>query len=99
MTTSPPTEQTPLVIPDELQARRRPLRLRPVEGPPARRSRASPSRRGAAVMGTSHRQKPVKSLVGEIRAGLRELFARPTATRSRSATAARPPSGTPPRSG
>jgi phosphoserine aminotransferase len=32
---------------------------------------------GAAVMGTSHRQKPVKSLVGEVRAGLRELFALP----------------------
>ncbi|HEY5343233.1 MAG TPA: phosphoserine transaminase [Solirubrobacteraceae bacterium] len=32
---------------------------------------------GAAVMGTSHRQKPVKALVGEIRAGLRELFALP----------------------
>ncbi len=29
---------------------------------------------GAAVMGTSHRQKPVKAIVGEIRAGLRELF-------------------------
>ena len=32
---------------------------------------------GAAVMGTSHRQQPVKALVGEIRAGLRELFAPP----------------------
>ena len=32
---------------------------------------------GAAVMGTSHRQKPVKALVGEIRAGLRELFTLP----------------------
>jgi phosphoserine aminotransferase len=32
---------------------------------------------GAAVMGTSHRQQPVKALVGEIRAGLRELFAAP----------------------
>jgi phosphoserine aminotransferase len=32
---------------------------------------------GAAVMGTSHRQKPVKGLVGEIRAGLRELFGLP----------------------
>ncbi len=50
---------------------------------------------GAAVMGTSHRQQPVKALVGEIRAGLRELFARPTGMRSRSATAAPPPSGTP----
>jgi phosphoserine aminotransferase len=29
---------------------------------------------GAAVMGTSHRQKPVKSLVGRVRAGLAELF-------------------------
>jgi phosphoserine aminotransferase len=28
-------------------------------------------------MGTSHRQKPVKAIVGEIRAGLRELFALP----------------------
>jgi len=33
---------------------------------------------GAAVMGTSHRQKPVKALVGEIRVGLSELFAAPT---------------------
>ncbi len=31
----------------------------------------------ADVMGTSHRQKPVKSLVGRVRAGLRELFALP----------------------
>jgi phosphoserine aminotransferase len=32
---------------------------------------------GAALMGTSHRQKPVKALVGEVRAGLRELFGAP----------------------
>ncbi len=32
---------------------------------------------GAAVMGTSHRQKPVKALVGQIRAGLGELFSLP----------------------
>ncbi|MDP9383828.1 MAG: phosphoserine transaminase [Actinomycetota bacterium] len=32
---------------------------------------------GAAIMGTSHRQKPVKAVVGEIRAGLRELFSLP----------------------
>ncbi|GAA4856861.1 phosphoserine transaminase [Pseudonocardia benzenivorans] len=31
----------------------------------------------AAVMGTSHRQKPVKSLVGRVRSGLRELFSLP----------------------
>jgi phosphoserine aminotransferase len=29
---------------------------------------------GAAIIGTSHRQKPVKSLVARIRAGLRDLF-------------------------
>jgi phosphoserine aminotransferase len=32
---------------------------------------------GAAVMGTSHRQKPVKSLVARIRSGLAELFSLP----------------------
>ena len=32
---------------------------------------------GAAFMGTSHRQKPVKSLVGRVRAGLGELFSLP----------------------
>jgi phosphoserine aminotransferase len=31
-----------------------------------------------AVMGTSHRQKPVKSLVARVRAGLSELFALPS---------------------
>ena len=32
---------------------------------------------GAAIMGTSHRQKPVKDVVGRIRAGLGELFSLP----------------------
>jgi phosphoserine aminotransferase len=32
---------------------------------------------GAAVLGTSHRQAPVKSLVARVRGGLRELFALP----------------------
>ena len=31
----------------------------------------------ASIMGTSHRQKPVKDVVGRVRAGLRELFAVP----------------------
>jgi phosphoserine aminotransferase len=35
------------------------------------------SRESAALMGTSHRQKPVKALVAEIRAGLAELFSLP----------------------
>jgi phosphoserine aminotransferase len=75
MPTSPLTETTPLIIPDE---------LRPVDG----RFGCGPSKvrpqalarlagEGGAVMGTSHRQKPVKALVGEIRAGLRSLFAAP----------------------
>jgi phosphoserine aminotransferase len=33
---------------------------------------------GAALMGTSHRQKPVKSLVRRVRSGLAELFSLPT---------------------
>ncbi|RZS40989.1 phosphoserine aminotransferase [Herbihabitans rhizosphaerae] len=33
--------------------------------------------RGAELLGTSHRQKPVKSLVGRVREGLRELFGLP----------------------
>jgi phosphoserine aminotransferase len=32
---------------------------------------------GAALMGTSHRQAPVKGLVGRVRGGLRELFGLP----------------------
>jgi len=32
---------------------------------------------GGSVLGTSHRQAPVRALVGEIRAGLRELFSAP----------------------
>ena len=32
---------------------------------------------GADILGTSHRQKPVKSLVGRVRAGLGELFSLP----------------------
>jgi phosphoserine aminotransferase len=73
MTTSP--QDTQLVIPDQ---------LKPVDG----RFGCGPSKvrpealvrlagDGAALMGTSHRQKPVKGLVGEIRAGLAELFALP----------------------
>jgi phosphoserine aminotransferase len=33
--------------------------------------------RGKAIMGTSHRQQPVKAVVGEIRAGLLDLFGAP----------------------
>ena len=61
-----------------------PTRLKPVDG----RFGCGPSKirpeqlatlatTGASLMGTSHRQRPVKSLVGRIRAGLRELFSLP----------------------
>jgi phosphoserine aminotransferase len=32
---------------------------------------------GRSLMGTSHRQRPVKALVGRVRAGIRELFSAP----------------------
>ncbi len=75
MTPSPMTAEQHLVIPEA---------LRPVDG----RFGCGPSKvrpealarlaaEGGAVMGTSHRQQPVKALVGEIRAGLLELFAAP----------------------
>ena len=68
-------DTAPLLIPDE---------LKPVDG----RFGCGPSKvrpeaiarlagEGAAVMGTSHRQQPVKALVGEIRSGLKELFGLP----------------------
>jgi phosphoserine aminotransferase len=61
-----------------------PSRIKPVDG----RFGSGPSRvrpaqlehllaAGASVVGTSHRQQPVKSLVGRIRSGLRELFSLP----------------------
>src|ERR1700761_348907 len=61
-----------------------PIDLKPVDG----RFGSGPSRirpeqlehlaaTGTSLMGTSHRQKPVKQLVGRVRAGLRELFAVP----------------------
>ncbi len=67
--------ETALKIPEELK----PADGRFGSGP----SRVSPeplarlATEGAKVMGTSHRQKPVKDLVGRVRAGLRALFSAP----------------------
>jgi len=72
---TPTTDTTQLLIPDD---------LKPVDG----RFGCGPSKvrpealarlagEGVAVMGTSHRQQPVKALVADIRAGLRELFSAP----------------------
>ncbi len=64
--------QTEVIIPEQIK----PLDGRFGSGP----SRLRPEQlqalaaSGASVMGTSHRQKPVKQLVGRVRSGLRELF-------------------------
>jgi phosphoserine aminotransferase len=67
--------QTLLKIPDELK----PLDGRFGSGPsrvrPAQLAKLAEA--GAALMGTSHRQKPIKQLVADIRAGLGELFSLP----------------------
>jgi phosphoserine aminotransferase len=67
---------TALKIPDELK----PTDGRFGSGPSRVRSEqidalASPA--GRALMGTSHRQKPVTEVVGRVRGGIRELFALP----------------------
>jgi phosphoserine aminotransferase len=72
---TPQAQDTQLEIPDHLKpADGRfgcgPSKVRPV----ALKRLAS---EGAALMGTSHRQAPVKALVAEIRAGLRDLFSVP----------------------
>ncbi len=64
--------QTQVVIPEQIKPRdgrfgSGPSRLRPEQLPALAAS-------GSSVMGTSHRQKPVKQLVGRVRGGLRELF-------------------------
>jgi phosphoserine aminotransferase len=64
--------QTQVLIPEQIKPRdgrfgSGPSRLRPEQLPALAAS-------GSSVMGTSHRQKPVKQLVGRVRGGLRELF-------------------------
>jgi phosphoserine aminotransferase len=75
MTPSPQTAETQLHLPAECK----PADGRFGCGPSKVRPQAIAdlAADGAAVMGTSHRQKPVKAIVAEIRAGLRELFATP----------------------
>jgi phosphoserine aminotransferase len=68
-------QDTQLVIPDELKPADGRFGCGPSKVRP--QALAALAREGAAVMGTSHRQKPVKSLVGEIRAGLKQLFSAP----------------------
>jgi len=73
MTTS--TEPQSLTIPAELKPADGRFGCGPSKVRPEALARLAGE--GAAVMGTSHRQKPVKALVGRIRAGLGELFSLP----------------------
>jgi len=75
MPSSTTAQQTTVVIPDELKPADGRFGCGPSKVRPDALARLAGE--GAAVMGTSHRQKPVKALVGEVRAGLRELFALP----------------------
>jgi phosphoserine aminotransferase len=67
--------QTLLQIPDALKPEDGRFGSGPSRVPVQRILRLA--QEGAAAMGTSHRQRPVKQLVGGIRAGLRELFRLP----------------------
>ena len=75
MTSTQTIQETPLAIPDELKPGDGRFGCGPSKVRP--QALANLAGAGAAVMGTSHRQQPVKALVGDIRAGLRELFALP----------------------
>jgi phosphoserine aminotransferase len=75
MTPSPVTAETQLVLPEELRPADGRFGCGPSKVPLPALARLTSE--GGAVMGTSHRQKPVKALVGEVRAGLRELFSAP----------------------
>jgi phosphoserine aminotransferase len=75
MPNSSPLQTAPLVIPDGLKPSDGRFGCGPSKVRPQALARLAGE--GAAVMGTSHRQQPVKALVGEIRAGLRELFGAP----------------------
>jgi phosphoserine aminotransferase len=75
MPNSSPLQTAPLVIPDGLKPADGRFGCGPSKVRPQALARLAGE--GAAVMGTSHRQQPVKALVGEIRAGLRELFGAP----------------------
>ncbi len=75
MTPSQSPQETRLVIPSELKPADGRFGCGPSKVRPEALVRLA--KEGAALMGTSHRQPPVKRLVGEIRAGLRELFSLP----------------------
>src|ERR1700729_4503980 len=67
--------RTVLQIPDELKPADGRFGSGPSRGRPAQlESLAGP---GAALMGTSHRQKPIRDLVARVKGGIAELFSLP----------------------
>jgi phosphoserine aminotransferase len=66
---------TPLQIPDALKPTDGRFGCGPSKVRPEQLAHLATE--GASIMGTSHRQAPVKRVVGRIRAGLRDLFALP----------------------
>ncbi len=75
MTPSSTSQQTRLTIPEQIKPADGRFGCGPSKVRPEALARLADD--GAKVMGTSHRQAPVKGLVAEIRAGLKELFAAP----------------------
>ena len=67
---------TALTIPEDLKPADGRFGCGPSKVRPAQLARLAEGD-GAALMGTSHRQKPVKALVGRVRAGLSDLFQLP----------------------
>src|ERR1700733_11318790 len=70
-----PSSATQLTIPEQLKPADGRFGCGPSKVRPEAIARLAQD--GANLMGTSHRQAPVKGLVGEIRSGLKELFAAP----------------------
>jgi phosphoserine aminotransferase len=71
----PPSTETALKIPPDLLPADGRFGSGPSKVRPEQLARLAAT--DAGLMGTSHRQKPVKELVGRVRAGLRDLFALP----------------------
>ncbi len=69
------TAERALIVPQDIRPRDGRFGSGPSKVRPEQLARLTAE--GAALMGTSHRQRPVRDLVGRVRAGLRELFGLP----------------------
>ncbi len=72
-----PSSPTQLRLPDALKPADGRFGCGPSKVRPEQLTALQATVEGVPVMGTSHRQKPVKAVVGRVREGLRELFALP----------------------